>query len=486
MFKKKKAFIILFAQEKTNQLKNYNMKQTPAPKRSVNKKARRNAKKKAALAAVDATNPRVPTIPNGVNGVGGTGREDAFLKKLGIEVTFQRWMRKSNNEIVGKGSDGLVYGMKEEVHTCQGVTAQVLKIHEASASVLIYEGEDSASPPVECDAVSNMSIRKLGAALSKKQRRAPEGTEPRITQMRIDDGSIKSGDALNEAMVHRACSLCSEKNFTPHITMCSRAAWNPRSLEAYMWLERYDFTLDSFAQSHLRWWTKERFCAMFFQIFHTVYVMQEVLQLKHHDLHDQNVAIKRIDNQTLFRGEALKHVTHFMYNIGEQQFFVPNIGYLVKLSDFGFANVSVGGKRMQRIDLPHFNDNPSKYGTWDSDLEDKHGYDLQVLLASYCTPSLKTLCSKNKEIATLMRTMYTTVLGPKGRNTKSQRPMPNHVSDVRPADAICSLFGKGGNCQSFLSDPRDTNSSAAAVVIADMTINQSQAAAYFDEFFENV
>ena len=453
-------------------------------KRLGKKKARRNAKNKRSFATV--TNNVLPVSPDGVNGVGGTIREDTFLEKLGIEVTLKKWMTYSNSEIVGKGSDGLVYGMKEEVNTCQGITSQVLKVHESAVSVLTYEGEDGTciSKAEECDAVSNMKKDKIKNILTKKRRRAPEGSSPNITQMKIDEYNIDSGDALNEAIVHRACSLCSEKEFTPHITLCSRAAWNPRHLEAYLWLERYDFTLDSFAQSHLRWWNKQRFCAFFFQIFHSLHVMQEILQLKHHDLHDQNVAVKRIDSQTLFRGKPLEKVTHFMYNVGDKLFFVPNIKYLIKLSDFGFSSVSLGGKRVKRVDLDHFNDKPSQYGFWDADLEEKHGYDLQVLLGGYCTPSLKTLCSKNKEIGALMRIIYNTALGPNGRNTRFQRPLPGYESDVKPSQLILNLFGAEGSCTSFMTDPRDQN--LDSVVVADMTVNIQDAASHFDELFQNL
>jgi hypothetical protein len=266
-------------------------------------------------------------------------------------------------------------------------------------------------------------------------------------------------------------------------------------------MERFDYNLDEFASYKKNWWTVEKMGSLVFQCLHALYVLQTTVQFKHHDLHDQNIALTRITDDMAFRGQHLRSASHFVYTVDDQQYYVPNFGYIVKIIDMGFASVTVGGRRIQRVDLDHFNDKPSTYGYWDAEFEGKRSYDVQVLFSKFMTPTFHTLCKKDRAMKQFMEVLYFTALGSHGKNSPKQRPLV--VNDEPASELIHKIFGppqpsrKRNSGVSFVTPPPPpappaqgetpvtaSNGLTHAALADFSTPNLAEVAATYQHFFQ--
>lgn len=76
-----------------------------------------------------------------------------------------------------------------------------------------------------------------------------------------------------------------------------------------------------------------------FQVSSLLYTFQKELQGSHNDLHLGNLMIKFCDD-TLFNGQPLNSYSHFHYEINGEKFQLPNLGFIVKVIDFGLSSFS--------------------------------------------------------------------------------------------------------------------------------------------------
>ena len=65
---------------------------------------------------------------------------------------------------------------------------------------------------------------------------------------------------------------------------------------------------------------------------HALAIAQMECNLKHHDLHDKNVFIKKLVPGTMWKGVDLSGVKYFKYSAGPHVFYVENFGYLPQLA----------------------------------------------------------------------------------------------------------------------------------------------------------
>lgn len=78
-----------------------------------------------------------------------------------------------------------------------------------------------------------------------------------------------------------------------------------------------------------------------------LHTFQEELAGSHNDLHLGNLMIKLCDD-TLFNNRPLNKISHWEYKIGDQDFRLPNLGFLVKVIDFGLSSVSLQSGMVNR------------------------------------------------------------------------------------------------------------------------------------------
>lgn len=372
-----------------------------------------------------------------------------LLEKTGVH--WQRVPRRKDRVRLCSGSDAKLYELEDDelMPTLLGKREQVLKLIEPQTSVL--SSKTGSFEPRECYFAETQ--QDIYDAFDEAKQTEEEAC---VTQIAITKKGIYSDNALNEILVNSVLQHLLTNSVTPHLLHVHKLYYHPHD-GASMCMEKFDYNLDDFASNKKNWWTLEKMGALVFQALHALYVLQTTVQFKHHDLHDQNIALVRITDEMTFRGQHLRSATHFMYTVDDVRYFVPNFGYLVKIIDMGFASITVGGRRMQRVDMDHFNDKPSTYGYWDAQFEGKRSYDMQVLLSKYMTPTFHSLCKKNRAMKQFMEVLYFSALGAKGKNSHKQRPL--EVNDDPASVLIHKVFGapqsskKKNSGVSFLTPP---------------------------------
>ena len=459
---------------------------------SVVGKQKRGSKKKVSEEASSA--PKIRRQPR-------EAKQDPLVALL-LQKTGVKWEPlpyRTDRVRLTSGSDARLYeladGDRIVTNICAAGKPQILKRIEPQTSVLSSRQDRNEFEPIECFyAETAQDVYDAYDEAGKTE------DEVQVTQIAVTDKGIYSDNALNELLVNAVLQHLLTNSVTPHLLHVHQLYYDPRD-GASMCMERFDYNLDEFASYKKNWWSLEKMGALVFQCLHALYVLQTTVQFKHHDLHDQNIALVRITDDMAFRGQHLRSASHFVYSVDDQQYYVPNFGYIVKVIDMGFASVTVGGRRMQRVDLDHFNDKPSTYGYWDAEFAGKRSYDVQVLFSKFMTPTFHSLCKKNRDMKQFMEVLYFTALGSNGKNGPKQRPL---VANDEPAsELIHKIFGppqpsrKRNSGVSFVTPPPPPTPTPSLeqgavddhglthAALADFTTpNLSEVTATYDRFFQ--
>ena len=246
--------------------------------------------------------------------------------------------------------------------------------------------------------------------------------------MAVTAGEVRMSNALNEVLVHALVSRMS--HLTPHV-LASECYYVVESGKGYIFMERYPCTLGMF-DPPTAWWTVPNACALLFQVLHALHVAGQGLQLKHHDLHYNNVGIQSMHASTTFNGQRLSQCTHLKYTVGEEEFYLPNTGYLPKLADFGMASVTLGAeRRAYRGDLRLFSED--RLGKFDEVFHGQRGYDMQTFLSGHVCPKMHAACTRWAALHRLYTQLCEVVHMGKLRNLR-----PKVASDVTPGEALRS------------------------------------------------
>jgi len=78
--------------------------------------------------------------------------------------------------------------------------------------------------------------------------------------------------------------------------------------------------------------------SIFTQLLLSIATYQSLYQVSHNDLHPDNIFIEIIKDNTIFNGKKLKDADYFSYNFRGKTFYFKNVGYLIKIGDWGFAS----------------------------------------------------------------------------------------------------------------------------------------------------
>ena len=227
-------------------------------------------------------------------------------------------------------------------------------------------------------------------------------------------------------------------------------------------------TLGGIVMTHegisLRAWKKTasalELLVVLFQVAATLHCLQRHLHFKHNDLHDENVLVW---HQTLPK-DAPPCVR---YVIDDVEYFVPNIGIMVRIIDFQFATLQLSnGHKVVRADtFLNFQWSqrtcvPSDKATrrfpthvttsaqwWRPSLSHEWGYDLQVLVSSLFLSFLsnsKKKKEKQRVMANALRALGIRDLSRRLYARLGERPSAQDTSDVKPRMFLMRVFGGHG------------------------------------------
>jgi Fe-S-cluster containining protein len=264
-----------------------------------------------------------------------------------------------------------------------------------------------------------------------------EAVETSVLKERITLTSARFSEFVNESLCHILLTDLVAKHLTPHLVMAFR------SLECenvgYLLQERIDSTLEETLERDPQI-DSRGLASLYLQIFVTLHILQETCGFKHHDLHTDNIFIKKISPTMVWKGERMDQATHFQYILGNGvTLCIPNIGYIVKIGDFGIGSMDAFGRRIQRLDMGTHARQP-RWGPWDAKLTNCRGYDGQVLMG---VPPFDDVSwrFKDKNTKVIMKRLRVAAQGLNGKLSASKhRPLEGHVSDVPPLDVIQQVF----------------------------------------------
>lgn len=139
----------------------------------------------------------------------------------------------------------------------------------------------------------------------------------------------------------------------------------------YSFMEKVDGNLIDFERIMGRKITMDDYVNILIQIFYALHTLK-TYKIVHYDFHFGNILIQKINTpvnnnnnnnnntnkNTFINNVNTNHVHYFSYKIENETFVLPNMGYIVKICDFGMSQIEVDEKL--KI-IPSFKD--KVYGT---------------------------------------------------------------------------------------------------------------------------
>ena len=256
----------------------------------------------------------------------------------------------------------------------------------------------------------------------------------------VNDDELLGDEFLVESIVSMAVARLRRR--CPHLLGYEDAFVHGPSGRALILMHRADATLAAYFASLPRMPPEQVVITLnvvAFQVAAALHTLQTSLRLKHHDLHGSNVFVTVIRRTCLVGGQRLHGAKVLRYEIGGKTYFLPNIGITIMLADFGMASITLGGRRVGRIDMGDFNGRRD-WGPWNNQLEGAEGYDLQVFIGFLAVCALGgTPCVAAEHGARLARFLAAPPLTKQGRPTSAAA-----VSRTRPIDFIKAAFSSHG------------------------------------------
>lgn len=200
---------------------------------------------------------------------------------------------------------------------------------------------------------------------------------------------IRLNEFLNEATVGLIVSQTVGLK-VPHIVM-TRDAWiddaHGHILQDYGGISLFKNMADL---------TLQEFKSIVMQMLVTIALGQEACQLKHHDVHLDNVFLNRLKPSDSFNGQVLSSKPKWSYSLqgskGPVHISIEHCGILAKLGDFGLSSASLDGVRFERVDYPLLDAAEKEWGEWSGTLEGQKTYDVAVFLSKFFMDDERSKC----------------------------------------------------------------------------------------------
>lgn len=315
-------------------------------------------------------------------------------------------------------------------HSCMGAVDLVAKRFD-------YVDMDACHEGINHKTGARLCVENRGSKYIKWLCEQTAWVDTRMLTQSITSTTACFGQFVSESIIHLLLSGLVKGGVTPHVVMAF-SAFECENM-GYLVQEKITSTLSEVLEENVALDASDM-AGLYLQTFATLHVLQRACGFKHHDLHTDNVFVKRIDAETEWCGQKLADAKFFTYDLGEAVgvLTVPNCGYIVKIGDFGDSIIDVGPRRVYRLDI--HSPMSKAWGEWTPSLEGRRGYDGQLLLSE---PPFESDSWRAKDALTgnFLRALRAAAQGPGGRLTSTRhRPIAGHVSDVTPLEVITRVF----------------------------------------------
>lgn len=134
----------------------------------------------------------------------------------------------------------------------------------------------------------------------------------------------------------------------------------------------------------------------------TLGVMQQLINLKHHDVHLDNLFVNRLRPEDVFDGQQLNSKGLWTYNLKwttldgtakTLRIRLPHSNVLARLGDFGLSSATdpATNRRVQRFDYHLLNACEAEWGEWSGKTAGQESYDTVTMLSKFFLPDERKL-----------------------------------------------------------------------------------------------
>lgn len=135
---------------------------------------------------------------------------------------------------------------------------------------------------------------------------------------------------VSEALINLWIKKTIEEGICINFVLMHSTIVNNNSMQSYSFLELCDGDLVDFEKIMNRRLTYDDYINILIQILYALYILKS-LSIIHYDMHFGNILIKKTNDNT----ETFKYV------IDNREFTVPNLGFIVKICDFGSSQMMI-------------------------------------------------------------------------------------------------------------------------------------------------
>jgi serine/threonine protein kinase len=188
----------------------------------------------------------------------------------------------------------------------------------------------------QCSIYSNKKVEELYEVLGfghhgiaykieigKKQLVVKRAFINKLKQYSISQNMDVNIPEFNEILHMEKINKIITANMSPNFPYLYNYTWCNNSDSLLLFMEYFDMTLLTF---YLRERSSELHYNILFQLLAAVNIMQTVLKMVHNDLTLTNIMVKKV-----------RPGGHWIFYIGKTKYYIPNLGYIVIILDFGMA-----------------------------------------------------------------------------------------------------------------------------------------------------
>lgn len=103
-------------------------------------------------------------------------------------------------------------------------------------------------------------------------------------------------------------------------------------INQYLFMEKIDSTV--FKIQNLKDFAYD---SLYMQTLFALSTMQLIYGIQHGDLHADNLFLERVKPNSTYMDQNLYTANYFEYRIGKNSYYVQNVGYILKIGDFGMS-----------------------------------------------------------------------------------------------------------------------------------------------------
>ena len=160
---------------------------------------------------------------------------------------------------------------------------------------------------------------------------------------------LKFHNHISEPLINVIIKKIINNNICINFVKTYKTIINNELTKEYLIMESCDGDLVEFEKIMGRQMTVNDYINALIQIFYALYILKHN-NIIHTDLHYKNILIKKINsaynkentkNTTMINGINTENIEAFSYIIDEETFTIPNLGFIIKICDFGTSHFEI-------------------------------------------------------------------------------------------------------------------------------------------------